>query len=279
MVRQIARVAISADPDFIGVVFAGQTSCFKAIADLDAFDRIDAHHGRRQILIELAVDRRAKGCWNAFGHHFDNGPARRPSHTHAIQVVSPRLHACSIWAEEGVGIDRGPIPARTINLMRPHLDEARPDRHAFEDLAGDSPRRHPACGFTRRGTAAAAIVANAVLFPVGDVGVAWPELVFDIAVVFRLLVDVLDLECDGRAGGHLDASVVLEHAGEDLDGIGLAPLSCIARLARPTFVEKDLYVRFGQCQARWAPIHDAANRWPVALAPGGDAKQVAERIM
>ena len=44
----------------------------EALADLDALDRIDRHHRRGDVLVELAVDRRAEPGRNALGDDLDD---------------------------------------------------------------------------------------------------------------------------------------------------------------------------------------------------------------
>ena len=142
-----------------------------------------------------------------------------------------------------------------------------------EHRAGDAAGGDAGGGLARRGAAAAAVVAQAVLQVVGEVGVAGAELLRDLAIVLRPLVGVADQERDRRAGGP-----ALEGAGEDLDLVGLLPLGGEAALPRPAGVEPGLDVGLGQRDARRAAVDDAAERRPVALAPGGDAEEVAEAV-
>ena len=100
---------------------------------------------------------------------------------------------------------------------------------------------------------------------------ARPEPVGDVAVVLRALIDVLDQQLDRRAGG-----LALEHAGQDLDLVGLLPLRRVARLARPALVEPVLDIGLGERDLRRHAVDDDADRRPVALAPGGEAEQRAE---
>ena len=129
-------------------------------------------------------------------------------------------------------------------------------------------------GLAGRGPAAAAIVADAVFQFVGQVGMAGPELRGDRRVVARALVDVVDLQRDRRAGGQ-----AFEHAGQDAHRVGLLALGGEARLAGAAPIEPGLDVGLGQRQARRAAIDHAADRRAVALAPGGDAEQVAEGVV
>ena len=129
----------------------------------------------------------------------------------------------------------------------------------------------------RRGTAAAAMVAKAVFHLIGVVGVAGAVLPGDVAIVLGALVDILDQHGDRRAGGD-ERIAVLDHAGEDLHLVGLAPLGDEAGLAGTTAVELLLDVLAREADAGRAAVDHAAERRPVALAPGGDAEEVAEAV-
>ena len=108
---------------------------------------------------------------------------------------------------------------------------------------------------------------------------AGAELVLDVGVVLAALVDVVDEERDRRAGGHLAAGIVGEHAGQDAHGVGLAALRGEARLAGPALVQEHLNFLGRQGDAGRAAVDHAADRRPMALAPGGDAKQMAEGVV
>jgi hypothetical protein len=118
------------------------------------------------------------------------------------------------------------------------------------------------------------MVADAVFQLVGQIGMAGAEARRDVAVILGALVGVLDQQRDGRAGG-----LPLEHAGEDAHRVGFLPLRGEFGLARPAAVQPGLDVRLAQRQARRAAIHHAADRRPVAFAPGGDTEQMAEAVM
>jgi hypothetical protein len=109
---------------------------------------------------------------------------------------------------------------------------------------------------------------------------AGAELVADFGVVLGALVDILDHQRDRRAGRHLAAgTVILEHAGQDLHLVRLAPLRGEAVLARFALVEERLDVSLAQRQAGRAAIHHAAKRTPMTFAERGNAEQVAERVV
>ena len=150
---------------------------------------------------------------------------------------------------------------------------------AGSDLAGDGAGRDPHGGLARRLAPATPIVAQPVFDVVGVIGVARPVFVLEVGIILRALVDILDQKPDRGAGRHLRAGqLVGEHAGEDLDLVGLLPLGGEARLARPPLVEIGLDVGLGQRDARRAAVHHAADRRPVALAKGGDAEEVPESV-
>src|SRR5690606_1988276 len=122
-------------------------------------------------------------------------------------------------------------------------------------------RGNPHRGLARRGAPAAARVADAVLLPVGVVGVAGAELARDRAVVLAALVGVAHQQRDRGAGG--DALV---HAAEDLDLVGLAPRRGVAGLAggAPRQVVGEIFGCDGD--AGRAAVDHAADRRPVRFA-------------
>ncbi len=89
MVRQETRRAVGPDADLVGVDLAGEFGRGHAVADLDALDGVDAHHGAGEILIELAVERRAEAGGHAFGHDLHDGADRRASLADGIEIVRP----------------------------------------------------------------------------------------------------------------------------------------------------------------------------------------------
>ena len=167
-----------------------------------------------------------------------------------------------------------PVPACAVHGVLAHLDDRAPDRHSLaQNLLRDGAGGDAHRGLARAGPPAAAVVADAVLRVIGEVGMSGSIHLLDRAVVAAARVFVLDHERDGRAGG-----LALEDAGEDAHGIGLAPLGDEARGAGPTPVERGLDVGLGQRQARRHAIDDAADGRAVALAPGRDPEEQAEAV-
>ena len=159
------------------------------------------------------------------------------------------------------------------------LHERAADGDAFEHFARNRAGGNAGRCLARRGPPAAAVVADAVLLPIGVVGVPGTELVDDVAVVLRALIDVADHQRDRRAGRHLASVRVREYARQDLDLVWLLALRGEARLTRAPLVEERLDIGRLQRQSRRAAVDHAAERRPVALAPGRHAEQMAESVV
>src|SRR4029078_4906988 len=96
------------------------------------------------------------------------------------------------------------------------------------------------------------------------------KLVLDLAVVIRPRIDIGDLQRDRRACRELRAAFIREYAGEDAHLVRLFALGGVFRLARLALRENILDLRLGDGNAGRAAIDHAADRRPVAFAPGGD---------
>ena len=182
--------------------------------------------------------------------------------------------------KNGFLADLVPVPFGAVDLVRAHLHQRAAHVHLGQDLARDGAGGDPHRGLARRRAPAAAIVAQAVLGLIGEVGVARAKLVLDVGIVLRALVGVLDQERNRRARRHLRAGLRMRHhAGQDLHRVRLLPLRGEARLAGPAAIEVALDVGLGQRDQRRAAIDHAADRNPVALAEGRDAEQMAEGVV
>src|SRR5690606_15555440 len=96
----------------------------------------------------------------------------------------------------------------------------------------------------------------------------------DLAIILRPLVDIFDHHRHGSAGRDQDFLVIriADDPGQDPDLVRLAPLGDEPRLSRTSSVEIVLDIRKLEADTGRAAINDAAQRRPVALAPGGDPK-------
>jgi hypothetical protein len=72
VVGQKSWLVVITHAHVVGVLLARERGRTKACADLDALDRVDAHHRRSKIAIELAIDRRAEARRHAVGHDLDH---------------------------------------------------------------------------------------------------------------------------------------------------------------------------------------------------------------
>ena len=215
IVRQKRDLAVL-HAHLVAVLLAAQRGRGEPGADLDTLDRVDRHHRAGEIAVELVVDRLAEPGRNAARDDLDDRAGRRAGLAHAVEIIGPAQRRRGVRAPERVVLDRPPIPGGAVDRVRPDLHQRAADRHVgAEDLARHRAGGDARGGLARRGAAAAAIVADAVFFPIGVVGVAGAEAVGDVAVVLRALVDVLDHQLDRRAG-----RLPLEDAGQDVHLVG-----------------------------------------------------------
>ena len=113
---------------------------------------------------------------------------------------------------------------------------------------------------------AAWMVAHAVFYVIGVIGMSGPILILDVGIVLAALIDIIDDERDRRAGRHLLAGrFVGEYAGENSDCVRLLTLGREARLTGTAAIEERLYIAFGECDARRTTVDHAADRRPVAF--------------
>ena len=99
------------------------------------------------------------------------------------------------------------------------------------------------------------------------------ELLGDLRVVARALVDIVDDDADGRAGGD-----TLEHPGQDARGIRLATLRDMPAATRPATVEIVLHVLFRERKTGRAAVDDAADGRAVTLAERGDGEEPSDAV-
>ena len=97
----------------------------EAGADLDALHRVDAHHRAGEIGVELAVDRLAQSGRHAAGDDFDHRAGRRAALAHVVEIAFPVLRRLAVGRPERIVVDRVPVPARAVDLVRARSGSAR----------------------------------------------------------------------------------------------------------------------------------------------------------
>ena len=237
-------------------------------ADFHALGRIQAHHGVGDIGIEPVVQRFAQAYRNVLRHHANFRADGIFFFADRVEIGFEFGHDSVIRCEESVLCHI--FPTLKCNFLFAHLAHITANHDAIflmQPLFGHRARGHGRRGQPRRRTPAAAIIANAVLLQIRIVGMAGPESIGDIAVIFTALIFVADQKRDRGAGG-----LAFEHAGEYLYRIGFFALRHMARGAGFAPVEIDLQIFGAQAQARRATIHHAADGRAVGFAEVGNAK-------
>src|SRR5262245_4566627 len=190
------------DSHFIGVFFAAHGGDGKSIADLDALHRVDAHQRLGDIGVKLVVYRIAQADGDARGYDLDHRAARTAALAHVIEIAFPPLCGLAVGAPERIVRRRVPIPLAAVDFLAAELhDRAADVDGGTQDLAGDRPGSDTHRRLARRLPAAAAIVTHAVFLEIGVVGVRGTELVLDLGIIARALIDIVDMQGDRRAGG------------------------------------------------------------------------------
>ena len=247
---------------------AGETG-----TDLHALDRVDAHHGVSDVGIHLVEQRLAQADRHPAGGHPNARAAR-------VAGLAQRVHVGLQIAHVRLRCKK-----RIVRYMLPTLErdhDAADLRHAptkpravllEEPLLGDRTGRDHGRRESRRRAPATPRIANAVLLPVGVIGVAGPELLRDLTVVFAALVGVLDQQRDRGAGG-----LALVDATQDLHRVRLAALRHVATGTGAAAVEIALDVGLGQRHAGRAAVDDATDRWAVGFTKIGDCEKGAESV-
>src|SRR6266446_5883838 len=251
------------DAHLVGILLAAHGSGGETVTDLHALHGIDAHQRLGEVGIELVVDRIAQADRHARGHDLDHRAARAAALAHVVEIALPALSGLTVGAPEGIVGRGGPVPLGAVDLLAAGLQHGAADADGIaQDLAGDRARGHAHRALARRLAAAAAIVAHAIFLEVGVVGVGGAELVLDLRIVARALIDIVDMQSNRRA--RRDA---LEHAGQDFNRVGLLALGDETRLAGPALFHPHLDIGLAERDARRRAVDHAADRRSVAFAP------------
>ena len=251
---------------------AALAHALEARADLHALDRIDAHHRVGNVGIQLVKQRLAQAHRHAAGLDDQLGAAGIPVLAQLVHIGFQRVDLAHVGRKERVVGHM--LPALKRDGVLTQLRHAGADLGAellAQPLLGHRTGGHHRGRHARRRAPAAARIADAVLVPVGVVGMAGTEGLQDVAVVLAALVGVADQQRNRGARG-----LALVDTAQDLDGIRLVALGHMARGARTATVQIGLEVRFRQGHARRAAIDDAADRRAVRFAEIRDREQKTE---
>ena len=117
------------------------------------------------------------------------------------------------------------------------------------------------------------MIADAEFCQVGEIGVGGPEFLLDFGIGLRPLVRIWNVHSDRRAQGFS-----LVHPRDYGNRIRFLALSGNFALARPSAIQFELNLFFGDGQIGWASVHHYTDSATVAFPPCGDGKQFAESI-
>src|ERR1700689_4214654 len=248
--------------ELIAMLGAALLDGLEAVADLHSLDRVDPHHGAREIGVEPLEYRLPEPRRHSRGDDGDARADRVARLAHAPDEVLQFLDAGGIRAEKGVRVHAGEIPR--LEHQRAHLREVPVDAHAeprAQILSRNGSGRDAHHRLARRGTPAAAIIAKAVFLLIRIVRVSGPEAILDLVVVARALILVLDQQSDRGSGG-----AALEHARQDTHRVALAPLARVLRGSGAPPINVGLQIRLAELEPRRAAVDHAPERGPVTLA-------------
>src|SRR5262245_42839294 len=160
--------------------------------------------------------------------------------------------------------------------MRSQLAQIAADDDAIrlsEPLLGNCRRGDTYGCFPRRRAPSTSMIPNAILLPIGIVGMTRAKRIDEVAVILAPGIFIPDQQGNRRTSG-----LAFKHAGKNFDGIGFLPLRHMAGGAGLTAVEFLLDV-FNRQRKTWrTPIDHAADRRSMALTEGRDREDVTKRI-
>src|SRR3569833_456715 len=230
-------------------------------SDLHGLDRIDTHQCVCNIRVHAVKHRLTETGRHTRGNHRNpgtNGVALTPDFPHELLQL---LDARRIRAEKRILVSERRVDR--IELQAADLTEITADTYSQpipEVLARDGTRGDPHDSFPRRRPATATIITESVLVLVRVVRVTRAKSVFDLLVVSRACIGVLDENTDGGHG-----RTTLKHTRKDPYHIALAALTHEMGCAGPPSIDIGLEVRLRQFHARRTAIDVATHGRAVAL--------------
>ena len=117
------------------------------------------------------------------------------------------------------------------------------------------------------------MVADAILLPVGEVGVAGAEHLAQVLVVVGVLIGIAYQEADG-----LPRRLSLEHAAKQFHLVGLLPGCGQSALARAASVQFTLNKIQVHTDASRHTVDDTTDAGPVTLTKRSQAEYMTETI-
>ena len=238
----------------------------KPSADLHGLDRVDRHLSRGP--------GRCRACRRSGspspggtpgGDHLDHRTDRGAGLAHAVEIVAPALRRRPVGAEERVLVNRRPVPVGPIDRVGADLDQGAADRDpAAQDLPADrTPRRpasrSPAPRTGRRRDSRGCHISASRSRRHGRAGTS-----------ARCRRSPWSAGRHCRCGARSGVPVVtpLEHAGQDLHLVRLAPLGGPARLPPGRRRSSQRWiVGFRQRESRRHAIDHAADGGAPWLSP------------
>ena len=267
---------VGAGDERVVVLAAGHGHRVESAPHVEALGRRQGEHGLGQVGLQ-AVEHRCAEAGRYPAGHTGHDPTQR------VAVMTGRVdgrrhggRGCRVGTPGRISLDRLERHEVGIHVGHHVMDPGHPSQDLDAGLLGqepssDGPGSYPPDGLARTRAAAAPPVAVSVLGLVGEVGMRGAVEVPEMVVGARAGVVVADQDGDRGAGGP-----TLEHPGEDLGPVGLAPLGGQSTLAGSSTVEVVLEVVLGEGEPGRAAVDHHADAGAVALTPGAEAEDGSE---
>ena len=263
--------------NFVVVFAAVHSRCSKTASDFKTLACRDAEHCLRKQCVEPVENGLAK-CHRDVAHNELHRAANAVGvllrvehfgfHLGAGLYIGAAHHRCfHRFVREFGGIE-----LRAVHLADGiHPGDKFCAGNMLQQLHGHCACTHAPDGFARRAPAAPAVVAEAVLQVVAQVGMPGAVPLCNLGVVAAMLVFVEHRKRYGRT-----RSLALEHAAQYAHPVFFLAGGGRFVLARPAPIQQDLDVFFGEGEASGATVKDRANGRSVRFAPGSYGKYFAK---
>jgi two-component system cell cycle sensor histidine kinase/response regulator CckA len=262
----------------IVVLGAGELCSGEAGADFKSFGGGEAEHGFAEVGFETIEYRFAPAGWDAAGNSFDEATDGIAVFAHLLDELDHLVGGFGIGTADDVGFDLFEGDGVGVDFGGDVLDlgDVGQDLDAVlfaEDFLCDGPCGHAADGFPGAAPAAALPVAEAVFGLIGVIGVRGAKLAGHFGIGFRTGILVPDPHGNGRS-----KCLTFKDSGKDFDFVRFFTGGGYFGLAGTSAVQIGLDIGLGKPDTRWTAIDDDANSAAMGFSPGGDAKELAERV-